>query len=122
MNRIIFDKCLKEYNSELLPHNLQLPKPVMKKKQYFGLLELEAKKGAKELQIHNPNEIFKKEPMTFTETFKLFCLESILLKKEIVKSLQDIREQCSKIADLKFYELDINGSQRLEEFKNLQEQ
>lgn len=121
MNKIIFDKCLKEYNNELLPHHLELPKTSVKKRQYYGLLELEAKKGAKELQIYNPGEIFKKEPMTFTETFKLFCLESILLKKEIVKSLQEIKEQCNKISDLKLYEFEIVGSQRLEEFKGIQD-
>ena len=45
----------------------------------------------------NYKEIYKKEALTFTEIFKIFCLESILLKKEIVKSLQEVKTQCSKI-------------------------
>jgi len=36
MNKIIFDKCLKEYNSELLPHHLELPPPATLPKAYFG--------------------------------------------------------------------------------------
>lgn len=87
MNKIIFDKCLKEYNTELLPHYLDLPPAASRPQSYFGLLELEAKKGAKELSMWNYKEVYKKEAMTFTEVFKVFCLESIHLKKEIVKSL-----------------------------------
>ncbi len=97
MNKIIFDKCLREYNTELLPHNLEMPAPQTRNQSYFGLLELEAKKGAKELSMWNYKEVYKKEAMTFTEVFKVFCLESIHLKKEIVKSLQDIKGQCNKV-------------------------
>lgn len=91
MNKIVFDKCLKEYNAELLPHHLELPPPHESPRTYFGQLELEAKKGAKELSMWNYKEVYKKEAMTFTEVFKVFCLESIHLKKEIVKSLQEIK-------------------------------
>ena len=60
MNGIIFDKYLSEASSDLVPHGLVLPPKVEDNTtNYFGMLELEAKKGAKEIWLYNPHEIFK---------------------------------------------------------------
>jgi len=48
------------------------------------MLELESKKGAKEVYMYNYNEIFSVEPKDFTETFKEFCLNSLYNKEEVV--------------------------------------
>jgi len=41
MNQIIFDKYLKESNSDMLPCNLVLPPKPEKEVEYYGLLPLE---------------------------------------------------------------------------------
>jgi len=51
------------------------------------MLELEAKKGAKEMWMYNPYEIFKSEPKTFTEIFKNFCLDSFYVTPEAIATL-----------------------------------
>ncbi len=50
------------------------------------MLELESKKGAKEVYMFNHNEVFTVEPKDFTELFKDFCLNSLLNKDEVVKA------------------------------------
>jgi dynein heavy chain len=88
MNGIIFDKYLTEATNDLVPHGLVLPpKEEETEVPYFGMLELEAKKGAKEIWMYNPVEVFKCEPKDFTEIFKIFCLQSILITPEAIAAL-----------------------------------
>ena len=51
------------------------------------MLELEAKKGAKEIYMFTPHEIFTNEPKSFTEIFKDFLMNSILASSESVSCL-----------------------------------
>jgi hypothetical protein len=50
MNNIIFDLHMEKQPEEMVPHHLVLPaSPIRKPASYFGLLELERNKGAKEV-------------------------------------------------------------------------
>jgi len=49
MNKIVFEKYLKESNGTMLPVHLTLPPVIPKLVPYKGLLELEANKGVKEV-------------------------------------------------------------------------
>lgn len=71
MNGIIFDKYLQECSTDLVPHSLVLPPKTDKfEVPYQGRLELAAKQGAKEVQVMNPQDIFKYEPKDYMEIFK----------------------------------------------------
>lgn len=59
----------------MVPHNLVLPPaPPKPETPYYGMLELESKKGAKEIYMWSPYEVFKVEPKSFSEIFKEFLL------------------------------------------------
>lgn len=63
MNDIILDNHMEKQSEELVPHQLILPpKPPKEEPPYYGMLELEAKKGAKEIYMWSPYEVFKSEP------------------------------------------------------------
>jgi len=64
----------------MVPHSLVLP-PKDKKlhTNYHGMLELEAKKGAKFVWMHSAYEVYIEEPKGFADLFKEFCLNSILV-------------------------------------------
>jgi len=87
------------------------------------MLELESKKGAKELYMWTPHEVFFNEPKTFTEIFKDFLLNSIMASPESVYCLQRIKEKCNGIIELEFFSIAIPGSPyKLDEFKNVNDQ
>ena len=65
MNKIVFDKYLKEANSEMLPSNLVMPPVEDKEVEYKGLLPLEADKGAKEIYVQGNNNVFEVEAKDF---------------------------------------------------------
>lgn len=70
---------------ELIPHGLTLPPAAAKKaRPYYGLLELEAKKGAKELFMWTPHEVFKAEPKSFTDLFRDLLVLSVFVSAESV--------------------------------------
>ena len=85
MNNIIIEKYVSEPNNELIPHHLILP-PTQKQSDipYKGLLELEANKGAVEIYMWSPYEIFKGEKKNFTDIFKDFILNSVLTTHEAI--------------------------------------
>jgi len=51
------------------------------------MLELEAKKGAKEIWMYNPFEVFKSDPKDFTTTFKEFASNSLLITPAAITAL-----------------------------------
>jgi hypothetical protein len=54
MNSIILRKYLVEMKEDIIPHGLVLPPSEIKElPNYYGLLPLEAQKGAKEVVISN---------------------------------------------------------------------
>lgn len=88
MNRILFDYHLMVNPTDLVPHGLVLPETQPKKDpNYYGMLALEAKKGAKEVYMWTPHEVFFNEPKSFTEIFKEFLLNSIMASPESVRCL-----------------------------------
>jgi len=63
MNGILFEKCLYENTTDLVPHNVVLPaKPEEKSPEYYGLLPLEATRGAKEVIYLSPFEKITNDP------------------------------------------------------------
>jgi hypothetical protein len=52
MNSIILRKYLAEMKEDIIPHNLLLPPALPKQlSAYYGLLELESQRGAKQLTV-----------------------------------------------------------------------
>ena len=76
MNKILFEKISEQHPEDIIPTNLTLPPKTIPKKEYFGMLELETKKGAKFRWMTSPYDINVEEPKSFHEIFKIFCLES----------------------------------------------
>lgn len=85
MNNIIFDSHAERSPGELIPHALvQATKPLVNAVPYYGMLELERNKGAKDVFMWSPHEIFRVEPKTFTDLFKEFLLNSVFVTPESV--------------------------------------
>ena len=120
MNGIIFDKYLSESATDLIPHGLVLPPKVEEEDlNYYGMLELEANKGAKEIWMYTHLEVFKNDPKDFTELFKQFCLQSLLIAPEAISAFVQIRAECNKIIDYEFFNLNIPANPfKLDEFKH----
>jgi hypothetical protein len=51
------------------------------------MLTLEKDKGAKEIYMYSPHEIFESEARDFTEIFKEFCLVSFMITPEAISAL-----------------------------------
>lgn len=51
------------------------------------MLTLEKDKGAKEIYMYSPHEIYENDARDFTEIFKEFCLNSFLITPEAIGSL-----------------------------------
>ena len=69
------------------------------------MLTLEKDKGAKEIYMYSPHEIFENEARDFTEIFKQFCLSSFLITPEAISAQQAIRTECNKILEYEFFKL-----------------
>jgi len=106
MNRIIFDKYHEECSTELLPANLRLPpKEEEQEAPLYGMIQLP----------HN------KESKDFTEIFKDFCFNSLYIKEEVIKALQEMKEECNHCLEKKLFQLEFNTSVRIEDFKHQQD-
>lgn len=96
--------------SDLVPHGLVLPPAsdsqaannIVKEK---GMLPTEKDKGAKEIYMYSPFEVFESDAKDFTEIFKEFCLSSLFITPEAISALQAIRIECNKIAEYEFFKL-----------------
>jgi dynein heavy chain len=58
----------------------------------------------------SPKEVFQEEPKDFTETFKDFCFNSLYIKEEVIRALQEIRVECSKVQEMELFNFDLKGS------------
>jgi hypothetical protein len=123
MNGILFEKCLYENTTDLVPHNVVLPaKPEEKSPEYYGLLPLEATRGAKEVIYLSPFEKITNDPKNFMDTFKEFCLNTFLITPETISALQEIKKHCNKILEWEFFNLVLpENPYKLEEFKTDQD-
>lgn len=129
MNKIIFDKYLHENDNEIndqelfpvllvLPPELDQEKPV----PFFGMVELERSKGAKELTFINEKKFHLTDPKDFTEIFKDFCFASLYIKEEVIKALQLIRAECNGVLEMEIFNFkELPETLRLEEFKHIQD-
>ena len=92
MNNIIFDTHVEKSPGELIPHAIIQPsKSNHPSVPYYGMLELESNKGAKEVYMWSPYEIFRVEPKSFTDLFKEFLLNSVFITPESVYCIQSIK-------------------------------
>lgn len=87
------------------------------------MLELEAKKGAKEMYMWSPYEVFKVEPKSFSEIFKEFILNASFVSPEVINCIHEIKSKCNNIQDLDFFHLQVpQQPYKLEEFKSTNDQ
>jgi len=101
LNKIIFDKHMKDKNSELISSNLRLPPdPAPKEKPYFGLISIPA---------HN-----------FPEQFSQFCFNTLLSKDEVIKVMQIIRKECNDANLRNIYNTNITHTMSVRDFEGSQ--
>ena len=68
MNKIIFDKHMRDKNNDLIMSNLTLPpNPPAKENPYYGLINI--------------------PPHNFPEQFSQFCFNTMLNKDEVIKAM-----------------------------------
>jgi len=101
MNKIVFDKHLKEKGNELITGNLRLPPPPPKKlAPYYGMISIPA---------HN-----------FPEKFSQFTFTTLLNKEEVIKAQQEIKKECNDVLVKDIYNPNITKTMRVDEFKGIQ--
>ena len=108
MNKIIFDKYIEEEedDKDLTLNHLRLPSQIKNKEApYLGMIPLERNAHSKD----------------FTEIFKDFCFSSLYIKEEVIHALQEIKYECTKVVDMKLFDLLVSSPMRVEEFKHRQD-
>ena len=86
------------------------------------MIILERSKGAKEVDMWNHNNVHYSEPKDFSQTFKDFCFNSLYIKEEVMKALQEIRIECNKVLEMKMFNFtELPEIMKLEEFKHIQD-
>ena len=105
MNCIIMEKTMEKPADQLkdmIPANLTLPeKAPSKDVPYFGMVSIPQ---------HD-----------FPEQFSNFCFNSLYIKEEVIKAMVDIRAECNQLLhDNRIFEVGINKTLRVEEFKQIQ--
>ena len=124
MNKIIFDRYLKEEVEEQEGFNWKLqlpPPPIPKPVPFLGMMELERSKGVKEKWMLRHDEVHYSEAKDFTDTFKEFCFASLFIKEEVIKALQQIRVECNKVHSIPIFQFELNEAMHLDQFKHIQE-
>lgn len=101
MNKIIFDRHMKEKGSELITNNLTLPpKPPAKASPYFGLINI--------------------PPHNFPEQFSQFCFNTLMNKDEVVRAMQIIRKECNDANLRNIYNTNITHTMTIRDFEGSQ--
>jgi len=102
MNKIIFDKHLKEKGSNgLITDSLTLPPETPAElTQYFGMISIPA---------HD-----------YPSTVSKFIASTLLKTNEIVFALQDIKKECNDVTCRDIYNPNINKTMGIEDFKQIQ--
>ena len=103
MNKIIFDKHLKEKGSSngLITGSLTLPEdPPKKQTPYFGMITI-------------PEHDY---PTTFSQ----FNAATLLSANEVILALHEIKKECNDVMTRDIYNPNINKSMRIEDFKQIQ--
>ena len=98
MNKIIFDKHMRDKNNDLIMSNLTLPpNPPAKEKPYYGLINI--------------------PPHNFPEQFSQFCFNTMLNKDEVIKAMQIIRKQCNDAGLRSIYNTSITHTMTVRDFE-----
>lgn len=103
MNKIIFDKHLKEKKGSngLIKGNLCLPPDKPKKPTpYFGMITI-------------PEHSY---PLTFSQ----FSSKTLLKSNQVIKALQEIKKECNDVLARDIYNPNITKSMGIEDFKQIQ--
>lgn len=102
MNKIIFDKHLKEKGaSGLITGSLSLPTEKPKSlSPYFGMISI--------------------PPHDYPGTFARFDAATLLKTKEVVLALQEIKKECNDVMTRDIYNPNINKTMGIEDFKQIQ--
>ncbi len=104
MNWIIMEKTMEktlEQLKDMIPANLTLPpKAPTKETPYFGMVPIPQ---------HD-----------FPEQFSNFCFNSLYIKEEVIRAMVEIRQECNQLLeDNRIFEVKINKTLRVEEFKQI---
>jgi dynein heavy chain len=105
MNLIIMEKTMEKTEEELkemIPANLSMPpKAPVKEVPYFGMVPI--------------------PPHDFPEQFSNFCFNSLYSKEEVIRAMVEIRAECNNLLqDNKIFDVSVNKTLRVEEFKQIQ--
>lgn len=101
LNKIIFDKHMKDKNSELITNSLVLPPDAPPKENpYFGLINI--------------------PPHNFPEQFSQFCFNTLLSKDEVIKVMQIIRKECNDANLRNIYNTNITHTISVRDFEGSQ--
>jgi dynein heavy chain len=101
MNKIIFDKHMKDKNSELITSSLTLPpEATPKEKPYYGLINI--------------------PPHNFPEAFSQFSLSTLMGKEEVIKVMQIIRKECNDANLRNIYNINITHTMSVRDFEGSQ--
>ena len=101
MNKIIFDKHMKEKGSELIMSNLTLPPEASKKESpYYALVNI--------------------PPHNFPEQFSQFCFNTLMNKDEVIRAMQIIRKECNDANLRNIYNTNITHTMSVRDFEGSQ--
>jgi dynein heavy chain len=101
MNKIIFDKHMKEKGSEIIMSNLTLPPEQNKKESpYYALVNI--------------------PPHNFPEQFSQFCFNTLLNKDEVIRAMQIIRKECNDANLRNIYNTNITHTMSVRDFEGSQ--
>jgi dynein heavy chain len=98
MNKIVFNKHLKEKGNDLITGQLKLPAEKAKQDPpQFGMITIPA---------HNT-----------PEQFSNFCINTLQNKDEVIRAQQEIRKECNDVLMKDIYNPNITKTMRVDEFK-----
>jgi len=103
MNKIIYDKLTTEGDPNLIQYPLILPPDMQSSKpvKYFAMIQIEDNK--------------------FADNLSQFFFNTLLIKKEVIQALVDVKTECIGIKDLHVFTLEQNRVYRVDEFKQVQD-
>lgn len=101
MNKIIFDKHMKNRGSELIAGSLKLP-PEAKKKQspYYGMISIPE---------HD-----------WPTSFYNFCANTLISNSQVILAINEIKKECNDVLMRDIYNPNITKTLKVEDFKQIQ--
>ena len=104
MNKIIFDKYISENqdSTAILATKLKLPpKKEITEARYMGQVEIPT--------------------YNFADMFSAYCFNTLHIKEEVIKALDEIRDECLKVRTKEIFCTKFDKIMRIEEFKQIEE-